>query len=166
MLCVDPWEDGWWRHSQRWGCTVLYGLKSESDSRSVESDSATSWTIKSRPEFLEWVAFPFSRGSSQFRDQTRCSAVRSESFNQLSYQGTLGVLEQVAYSFSSRSFWPRNWTGVSCITGGFFTNWTIREALIYGLNSLAELKLKAFCLFSQSGNPLLISFHWQKQVLM
>ena len=36
---------------------------------------------------LEWVAFPFSRGSSQPRDQT--------------------------------------W--VSCIAGGFFTNWAIRE---------------------------------------
>ena len=104
MLCVVPWEDSWWRHFQRWGCTVQYGLKSESESRSVESDSATSWTIKSRPEFLEWVAFPFSRGSFQFRDQTRCSAVRSDSFNQLSHQGAPGVLEQVAYSFSSRSF--------------------------------------------------------------
>ena len=27
------------------------------------------------------------------------------------------------YPFSSRSSWPRNWTGVSCIAGGFFTNW-------------------------------------------
>ena len=25
---------------------------------------------------------------------------------------------------------PRNWTGVSCTAGGFFTNWAIREALI------------------------------------
>ena len=38
---------------------------------------------------LEWVAFPFSRGSSQ----------------------------------------PRNWTRISCIGGGFFTNWAIRKAL-------------------------------------
>ena len=35
----------------------------------------------------------------------------------------------VAYPFPSRSSWPRNWTGVSCIAGRFFTNWTIREAL-------------------------------------
>ena len=27
------------------------------------------------------------------------------------------------------SSWPRNWTGLSCIAGGFFTNWTVREAL-------------------------------------
>ena len=39
------------------------------------------------------------------------------------------ILEWVAYLFSSRSFWPRNRTRVSCIAGGFFTNWAIREAL-------------------------------------
>ena len=38
------------------------------------------------------------------------------------------ILEWVAYPFSSGSSQPRNWTGVSCITGGFFTNWAIREA--------------------------------------
>ena len=26
------------------------------------------------------------------------------------------------------SSWPRNWTRVSCIAGGFFTNWATREA--------------------------------------
>ena len=40
---------------------------------------------------LEWVAFPFSRGSSKSRNRTR----------------------------------------ISCIAGGFFTNWAIREALCY-----------------------------------
>ena len=33
--------------------------------------------------------------------------------------------EWVAYPFSSRSSWPRNRTRVSCIAGGFFTNWAI-----------------------------------------
>ena len=33
-----------------------------------------------------------------------------------------------AYPFSSRAPQPRNRTGVSCIAGGFFINWTIREA--------------------------------------
>ena len=37
-------------------------------------------------------------------------------------------LEWVAYPFFNRPSWPRNWTGVSCIAGGFFTNWAIREA--------------------------------------
>ena len=47
---------------------------------------------------------------------------------QLSYKGSPRILEWVAYPFSSRSSRPRNQTRVSCIAGGFFTNWAIREA--------------------------------------
>ena len=42
---------------------------------------------------------------------------------ELSHQGRPRILEWVAYPFSSRSSWPRNWTGVSCIAGGFFISW-------------------------------------------
>ena len=42
----------------------------------------------------------------------------------------VGRLEWVTYPFSSRSFWPRNWTEVSCIAGRFFTCWATREASI------------------------------------
>ena len=48
---------------------------------------------------------------------------------QLSHKRSPGTLEWVAYASSSRSSQPGNWTGVSCIAGRFFTNWTIREAL-------------------------------------
>ena len=44
------------------------------------------------------------------------------------HKGSPRILEWVAYPFSSGSSWPRNWTGISCIAGGFFTNWAIREA--------------------------------------
>ena len=47
---------------------------------------------------------------------------------QLSHKGSPRILDWVAYPFSSRSSWPRNWTGVSCIAGRFFTNWAMREA--------------------------------------
>ena len=47
---------------------------------------------------------------------------------QLSHKGSPRILEWVAYSFSSGSSCPRNWTRVSCIAGGFFTNWASREA--------------------------------------
>ena len=47
---------------------------------------------------------------------------------QLSHKGSPRILEWVAYPFSRGSSWPRNQTGVSCITGRFFTNWAIREA--------------------------------------
>ena len=42
---------------------------------------------------------------------------------QLSHKRSARILEWVAYPFSSRSYWPRNRTGVSCIAGRFFTNW-------------------------------------------
>ena len=45
----------------------------------------------------------------------------------LSHQGSPRILEWVAYPFSRGSSQPRNWTRVSCIAGGFFTNWAIRE---------------------------------------
>ena len=48
---------------------------------------------------------------------------------QLSHKGSPRILEWVADPFSSRPSWSRNWTGVSFIAGGFFTNWAIREAL-------------------------------------
>ena len=46
----------------------------------------------------------------------------------LSHKGSPRVLEWVAYPFYSRSSRPRNQTRISCIAGGFFTNWAIREA--------------------------------------
>ena len=49
---------------------------------------------------------------------------------QLSHKGNPRILKWVAYPFSSRSSQPRNQTRVSCIAGGFFTNWAIREAHI------------------------------------
>ena len=47
---------------------------------------------------------------------------------QLSYKGSPGILEWVAYSFSSRSSWPRNQPGVSCTAGRFFISGAMREA--------------------------------------
>ena len=50
---------------------------------------------------------------------------------QLSHQGSPRILEWVGYPFSRGSSWPRNRTGVSCIAGGFFTSWAIREASLF-----------------------------------
>ena len=47
----------------------------------------------------------------------------------LSHKGSPRILGWVAYPFSSKSSQPRNWTRVSCIAGGFFTNWAIRKAI-------------------------------------
>ena len=76
---------------------------------------------------LDWVAFPFSRGSSQSRSNPglpHCSRI----LYQLSHKGSPRVLKWVAYPFSRGSSWPRNRMGVSCIAGRFFTNWAIQEA--------------------------------------
>ena len=46
---------------------------------------------------------------------------------QLSHQGSPRIPDWEAYPFSSGSSQPRNRTRVSCIAGGFFTHWAIRE---------------------------------------
>ena len=76
---------------------------------------------------LEWVAFPFSRGSSQLRNRNQVSCT-ADGFCTAEPQGSPRILEWVAYPFSSIYSWPRNRTGVSCIAGRFFTNWAIRES--------------------------------------
>ena len=160
---------------------------------------------------MEWVAFPFSRGSSQPRDQTRVCytagsfftiwatrEAESESHSvmsdslwphglyspcdspgqntgvsslclfqgifptqgsnpgllhcrqlpyQLSHRRNPRILEWVAYPFYRRSFQPRNWTRVSWIAGGFFTNWAVREApncrLLLLLSHISRVQLGA-----------------------
>ena len=39
------------------------------------------------------------------------------------------ILEWVAVPFSRGSSWPRGWSPVSCIAGGFFTVWAIGKTL-------------------------------------
>ena len=51
--------------------------------------------------------------------------------SQLSHKGSPRILEWADYPFSRGSSWPRNWTGVSCIAGGFFIVWATREAQEY-----------------------------------
>ena len=53
----------------------------------------------------------------------------------LSHKGSPRILEWVAYPFSRGSSLLRNWTRVSCIAGGFSTNWAIGEAPKY-INTL------------------------------
>ena len=51
-------------------------------------------------------------------------------------QGSLRILEWIAYSFSRGTSQPRNRTRVSCIAGRFLTNWGTREALSFSLHML------------------------------
>ena len=88
---------------------------------------------------LDWVAFPFSRESSQPRDQTPGLPHCRQILYQLSHQGSPRILAWLVYPFSSGSSWPKNWTGVSYIASRFFTNWAIREALLWSTQNFHTL---------------------------
>ena len=57
---------------------------------------------------------------------------------QLNHKGSQTILEWLAYAFSSRSSQPRNRTGVSCIAGGFFANWAIREVHVLRMSLFSD----------------------------
>ena len=77
----------------------------------------------------EWVAFPFSRGSSQTQGlNPGLPHCRWIFFYQLSHKRSPRLLEWITCLFSRGSSWPRNRTGVSCIASQFFTNSANREA--------------------------------------
>ena len=98
-------------------------------SHSVMSDSVTLWTVACQAplsmgilqaRILEWVAMPSSKdlpnprikpGLPHFKQVLYC----------LNHQGSPQILQWVAYTFSKGFSWPRNWTRVFCIAGGFFT---------------------------------------------
>ena len=67
---------------------------------------------------------------------TQVSWLQADSLHQLSHKGSPRILEWVAYLLSRGSSQPRNQTGVSCVAGKFFFDWTSREALI--LMSLSD----------------------------
>ena len=77
----------------------------------------------------EWVAIPFSRGSSWSKDWTLVSSIAGGFFIVWVIREAQEYWEWVAYPVSKGSSRPRNWTRVSCIAGGFFTNWAMREPL-------------------------------------
>ena len=66
--------------------TEVTKRQSQSQSCSVVSDSVTSWTIHThvvrgilQARILEWVTFPFSRGTSQPRDEPRSPELQVDS---------------------------------------------------------------------------------------
>ena len=92
-----------------------------SKSRSVVSNSLQPQGLYSlQARILEWAAFPFSRGSSQPRDQTQVSCTAGGFFTSWATREAPKILEWVAHPFSSRFYWLRNQTRVFCIAGGFF----------------------------------------------
>ena len=76
-------------------------------------DSTVHGILEAR--ILEWVAFSFSRGSSQPRHRMKFYSHCRQILYQLSHKGNPRILELVAYPFSSRSSQPRNQTRVSAL---------------------------------------------------
>ena len=111
----------------------------ESESCSVVSDSL-------RPmDWGPWNSPGQNTGVASHKSNPglpRSPALRADSL-QLSYKGSPRILEWVAYPFFSRSSWSRNWTGVSCFAGRFFTNWATREVLCWNRIQLCHFKGKA-----------------------
>ena len=129
---------------------------------------------------LQWIAFPFSRRSSPPQGLSPGLLYYRWILYQLSPKGSPRIPEWVAYPFFSRSSWPRNRTRVSCIAGGFFTNWAIREAkysskglnnnlLCSSSNSLnlwmwPNLENKGLCRDSQgSQGELILDVRWAQR---
>ena len=101
-----------------------------SESSSVVCDylSAMDYMVHGilQARILEWVAVPSLGDLPNPGIRPRSLALQVILY-QLSHKGSPRIMEWVAYPFSSRSSQPRNRTRVSCIEGGFFTNWAIRE---------------------------------------
>ena len=105
----------------------------ESESHSAVSDSLRSHGIVHeilQARILGWAAVAFSRGPFLTQGLNPSLPHCRRILYQLSHQGSARILEWVAFPFSSGSSQPRNWTRVSCIAGGFFTNWAIKELMI------------------------------------
>ena len=146
MTWSEPWVDVW-------GMTISLSLPpySESESCSVVSDSLRPYGL-----YSPWNSPGQNTGVGS------CSLLQgifpTQISNpglphcrwilyQLSHKGSPRILEWVGYPFSSGSSWPRNWTRVSCIAGGFFANWAMREApcLLFILQTW-EYSFPQFCL--------------------
>ena len=75
----------------------------------------------------------------------------------LSHPGSPRILKWIAYPFSRGSSWPRNWTGVFCIAGRFFTSSATREALLYG-RPIANLQDSRFVPLKKKDDCFIILF--------
>ena len=84
---------------------------------------------------------------------------------QLRHKGSPRILGWVAYPFSRGSSQPRNRTGVSCITGGFFTNWAIREAPFLNCIEITCLCVSSVLVVQHTRQPIDMNQPLSKQML-
>ena len=109
-----------------------------------ESHSAVSDSLQSHGLYGPWnspgqnpgVGSPslLSRGSSQPREQNPGLPHCRRILYQLSHKGS-PTTEVGSLSLLQQIFPSQELNRVSCIAGGFFTNWAIREVLCYSASS-------------------------------
>ena len=131
-------EDRWERRQEPeckvcldWDAMVCYAMRVKVPQSCPTLCNPMDYTVHGilQARILEWVAFPFSRGSSKSRDRTQVSHIAGDSLPAES-PGKPKNTGVGSLPFSSGSSQPRNWSRVSCIAHGFFTNWAIREAYV------------------------------------
>ena len=85
----------------------------------------TPWTIESmkfsRPEYWSGYPFPSPGDLPNPGIEPRSPALQVDSLP-AEPQGKPKNTGVDSLSLLQQSSWPRNWTGVSCLAGGFFTN--------------------------------------------
>ena len=110
-------------------CWTLWRKSSESESHSVDSSLShglcSPWNSPGQNTGVGSLSL--LQGIPKPGIEPRSPVLQVDSFYQLSHKGRPRILEWEAYPFSRGSSQPWNWTGVSCIAGGFFTNWAMRE---------------------------------------
>ena len=88
---------------------------------------------------LKWAAFPFSRGSSQPRDQTQVAHIAGDSLPAQPQGKTknTGVGQSVSQFSRSVVIFPKqesNWGPL--LKGEFFINWAMKEADLSAFQNL------------------------------
>ena len=139
------WGEGDSHRSRMWGimnqiqddpntnvqCLAVGKWKSESESLSRVWLFVTPWTVQSvefsRLGYWSGQLFPSPGDLPNPGIKPRYPALRVDSLP-AEPQGKPKNTGVGSLSLLQRIFWPKNWTGASCIAGGFFTNWAIREA--------------------------------------
>ena len=143
---------------------LLTVIESESESCSVVPDSWRPYGLQS-----SWISPGQNTGVGNLSllqgivptqglnpDLPQCR----QNLYQLSHRGSPGTLEWVAYPFSSRSFRPRNRTGVSCIAGGFFYQLSYQGLL----TKILPFPPVFDCIVNKTATNVLTCIFWCSQV--
>ena len=131
MDCYSPWNS-----TEYWsglpcplsGDLPNPGIEPRSPALQADSLPAEPW---GKPKNTGVGSLSLLQGIFPTQESNRGLLHCRQILHQLSHQGSLRILEWVAYPFSRGSSRPRNQTRVSCIAGGFFTSWAITEAHSY-----------------------------------